>query len=514
MKKLITILILLSFTVSMFSQAGWPKVRKKQNFLDSAYFNKSVMTTLGDLKNSQVGVFNVLDYGADPTGVVDATVAIQNTINAAINGLPYSDTQLGRRYPLGSVFIPAGTYKISGSLEIHGVQGFHFYGVGLESRIKIYPTGTLDYAFDIDGSSLGYFEDFTVEGDNAGTVTSVMFIHWSAKTTNASEGNVLSNIHIEGSASGLVFVNGIDIGSDNHDDVIQVSMRDIIINGSWTTGNSTTFQKGITMGDGAGGNNMLHYIYGIRLYSLGTGISMLGTGGSVYNFNFSGNGTDIYYGNPNNTLRIVDGRTESAGMFFNCGGNIGAVGSTLIESVSVRTNEINANGIWLKYSSGGALTIRNVVVSYESIADHAIIPKISVSTNGGAERTNVTLDNVTTPTVISNLFSTGNFLGVSVDIRNYSLLVADGSTTSAPAQSYKIAADAQTEPFLDFRSLSGTTVSASKFKVNIDGSLNIGGVDTTVTKAYGKIVFKTSDSTLYFCKFIKPTGKKCWFPLE
>jgi len=38
--------------------------------------------------------------------------------------------------------------------------------------------------------------------------------------------------------------------------------------------------------------------------------------------------------------------------------------------------------------------------------------------------------------------------------------------------------------------------------------------DTTVAAAYGKIVFKQSDSTLYVCKYIRPTGKKKWFKLD
>ena len=37
--------------------------------------------------------------------------------------------------------------------------------------------------------------------------------------------------------------------------------------------------------------------------------------------------------------------------------------------------------------------------------------------------------------------------------------------------------------------------------------------DTTVAAAYGKVVFKTSDSTFYGCRYIRPTGKKKWFAL-
>ena len=38
--------------------------------------------------------------------------------------------------------------------------------------------------------------------------------------------------------------------------------------------------------------------------------------------------------------------------------------------------------------------------------------------------------------------------------------------------------------------------------------------DTTVVKVYGKMIFRVADSSLYVCKFIKPTGKKCWYKIQ
>jgi hypothetical protein len=38
--------------------------------------------------------------------------------------------------------------------------------------------------------------------------------------------------------------------------------------------------------------------------------------------------------------------------------------------------------------------------------------------------------------------------------------------------------------------------------------------DTTVTAAYGKVVFKVSDSTFYGCRYIRATGKKKWWALD
>jgi len=56
-------------------------------------------TTARTLANRFADVVNVLDFGADSTGVVNSTTNIQNAITAA-NG--------------SSVFIPAGTYKVTG----------------------------------------------------------------------------------------------------------------------------------------------------------------------------------------------------------------------------------------------------------------------------------------------------------------------------------------------------------------------------------------------------------------
>lgn len=52
---------------------------------------------------------NVMDFGADPTGVANSTTAIQNAINYAVaanNGLP------------NTVYLPAGTFKITANLNI------------------------------------------------------------------------------------------------------------------------------------------------------------------------------------------------------------------------------------------------------------------------------------------------------------------------------------------------------------------------------------------------------------
>lgn len=61
--------------------------------------------SLAELKKTGVQVVNVLQYGADPTGVADSTVAIQDAIDA----IPSAG---------GVVFVPIGVYKVTDTITI------------------------------------------------------------------------------------------------------------------------------------------------------------------------------------------------------------------------------------------------------------------------------------------------------------------------------------------------------------------------------------------------------------
>ena len=89
---------------------------------------------------------NVVSYGgADPTGVVDATTAFQNTVNevSALKG--------------GCVFVPAGTFRISGTVTVQSGANLCGSGTGsLSSGVvsNIVGTGTNQTIFQIgDGAT-------------------------------------------------------------------------------------------------------------------------------------------------------------------------------------------------------------------------------------------------------------------------------------------------------------------------------------------------------------------------
>lgn len=102
---------------------------------------------------------NVLDYGADPTGVADSTAAIQAAIDAA-----------------ATVYIPVGTYLISSSLKLHSnitIQGESKNATIIKASPSFTTNGYLDSMMqDPTSSSIlprVFLRDFTLDGQGAAT---------------------------------------------------------------------------------------------------------------------------------------------------------------------------------------------------------------------------------------------------------------------------------------------------------------------------------------------------------
>jgi len=78
------------------------------NFNETTPFLATGTTFARTLANRFADVVNVLDFGADPTGVVNSATFIQNAIN-------YANSSLTKKF----VFIPSGRYKISSQLQTY-----------------------------------------------------------------------------------------------------------------------------------------------------------------------------------------------------------------------------------------------------------------------------------------------------------------------------------------------------------------------------------------------------------
>jgi hypothetical protein len=119
--------------------------------------------------NLAVGPFNVMTYGATGNGSTDDTTAIQAAITACINAGG------------GTVYFPAGTYKISSTLNIHPTvitnnmcQSVVLRGDGAQSTVIMsYVTGAATSWYVANNGNPSYssgtgLRDICIDGTNAG----------------------------------------------------------------------------------------------------------------------------------------------------------------------------------------------------------------------------------------------------------------------------------------------------------------------------------------------------------
>ena len=179
-----------------------------------------VLTTdgLGTLSFADGGlpnVYSVTDYGADDSGTSTSHTEIQNAINAA--------SAAG-----GSVFIPAGDYKVGATLEIP--SDIDIWGVGPQSRL--FRDTSVSTKFDImnvESKSGVTLKDFQIDGvvkeaiNAVGTRYSAIRI-WA--NAGAQPNNIsLDGIHVNRTCSGEYQTEG-NRGAVTIEDGYDVSITD------------------------------------------------------------------------------------------------------------------------------------------------------------------------------------------------------------------------------------------------------------------------------------------------
>lgn len=220
---------------------------------------------------------NVLDYGADPTGVADSYAAMQAAFTAAGNGV---------------VYLPPGTYKISASIITYG----SWYGCGRQTEIR--PTGDFPalnvQSAHLNGDEFGFAYGYTVNYASAGVLTANGSAHWLNKggtnTGTSSTGSFqFSDIYCYGSYhafyqsssdiailwnvsfNNIAILANIDYGIyiDGSGDTgsLQVSFDNILIDGLAVATAKGTFLRALTK---------------LRFHGISTGIGANTTGGVLY----------------------------------------------------------------------------------------------------------------------------------------------------------------------------------------------------------------------------------------
>ena len=100
---------------------------------------------------------NIIDFGADATGVADSTAAFQAAVDSGAK----------------SIFIPPGTFKITAPIDIPTNQGsdaVHIFGAGKQQSI-LQASGTfktiINIGNNVDQTIRGRYENFCVSGTGA-----------------------------------------------------------------------------------------------------------------------------------------------------------------------------------------------------------------------------------------------------------------------------------------------------------------------------------------------------------
>lgn len=103
--------------IPVYTKAGLPACNGKRQFARLSDYNKGVWECNGTNWNPLNGdlVFNVVDFGADPTGTVDSSTAINSAIvatNPSLTQPVFWDVGF-------KVVLPPGTYKLSASIDVN-----------------------------------------------------------------------------------------------------------------------------------------------------------------------------------------------------------------------------------------------------------------------------------------------------------------------------------------------------------------------------------------------------------
>jgi len=377
---------------------------------------------------------NVLDFGADPTGVVDSAAAIQAAVNAS-----------------QAVFFPVGTYKLTAQITVSKSTAFAIYGEGIGNSILSWTNASGGFAITMANN----YDTITIDGlslrtEFAGGGTALA-VTYPVSASSIFVGARLSNIEMRGSdnttdywTTGLRLLNGWNAqcsglhiqGADTvpRGMVKAISMTncyDVVINACY----GTRGEYGIWIGDGADeGFNISQCVFidfdtGIYFNSFeaqaGTAIRDNHMNTETYGINFqakqqcviSGNliykitgSTASYVGISTkfgNDCRITDNYIRNTGL---TGGEVGI----LLDDTD---NCIVSNNHFVEFNSGsvgvqvGALSGGNLITNNLTYTPGTAV----VNFGAGSLKTNYATDNFPATVLIltpdSATPSVGNDIG-------------------------------------------------------------------------------------------------------
>lgn len=360
----------------------------------------------------------VKDFGADPTGVVDASTALQNCIDASMTT---ADPVNNVRMALRPMRIPQGYFKVTTPPIIKSVQGFRLIGDGANSVLQL--SGNLSAGLILQGVAYSEFADFDIRGLTVtDTVTSAIALDWDVTQAKRSS----SVNHFQGIAvRDLKYVNAFAFGLNSAGfQVDQVTVEKCGAYGKWVSGETTWWQNGFVSGSGTHGNPLNHDYSGCL------------ANGNRYNL--WANACNAYWwggcmGFAEADIRHTGARPISVGGFRSETSKrllLQTGGSSYLSAVSLRdiywsTDSMHTDGRFISMGYAGELTMDNIVLTeYESPGSNPSLYYLSSQ----SRPLNVTARNTRSRTAIASFFTTsGTAAPMNVSVDGYTEVDVNGA---------------------------------------------------------------------------------------
>lgn len=207
------------------------------------------------------------------------------------------------------------------------------------------------------------FEGFSLNyNGNAGSADKVVYLHWSGRVSHvpfrSTERNCFRDIKVGG-----LFRSGFTVGDlDDSADVCCSVFENCTVSGQWVENSSPSgfWEIGWQFGNGGGGNNLSHRLYGFWVSLLKTGIFVNGSNAMIYGGEFGGSDTDVNIAGGLGPILIDGVRSENSHRFLVHGGGTADHRVTLRDIWWYANKMLPTDTQWIRHNVGGVLLMENV----------------------------------------------------------------------------------------------------------------------------------------------------------
>jgi hypothetical protein len=334
----------------------------------------------GDLID-QLGVTDVARHGMVPGATGAVNVAGWND---AVSASLVSDTDpaANTRAANKVIVVPAGNYTIDAPLEVLSVIGLCIVPLG---PVHIFAEANMEAMFRFNGwrnAQLGWGGGRFWFGTTGGAEVDYCIYHiWdSTESLSSSTSTSFEGLWGRQTCKYKRFMQVGEVGSGTGVQVDNVQYRDILANGAWTAGETTWWQRGLSVGNATFGNNLNHHAYQTKMSGHKNNIYVDATIARFYGGDVGTAEADFFF-NSSGYCKVSDFRSEHSTRLYETAGPASGASTIELEQINWSGLDIAADGEWIRHKFPGVLKLGNVQCVQPDVA-----PILLTNTSGNQLR--------------------------------------------------------------------------------------------------------------------------------